>query len=175
VCRLEESKRLDWIIRSVELFNERADTNVKAKVILVGDGSMRKNLEDRAKLAPYIEVMGGLSMEDLETEFAKAALFAVPALQGYGLPVLEALYRNIPVVVHRDSGVTEALENEKLSMIADGDSEAFAKTVVEALSKVSNNAFPPTPTTRIPTEDGWVEELGQICLWTPSVADRPAS
>ncbi len=55
-----------------------------------------------------MEITGYLSRPDLERLYARASIFAFPSLdEGFGLPVLEAMARGIPVVTSNRSALPE--------------------------------------------------------------------
>ena len=55
-----------------------------------------------------IEVPGYVSREALESLYRRAAIFAFPSLdEGFGIPVLEALARGIPVLTSDASALRE--------------------------------------------------------------------
>ena len=55
-----------------------------------------------------IEVTGYLSEPDLEQLYARASIFAFPSLdEGFGMPVLEAMARGVPVITSNRSALPE--------------------------------------------------------------------
>ena len=56
-----------------------------------------------------IEVLGYVSTAQLEDLYARAAVFAFPSLdEGFGMPVLDAMARGVPVVASNRSAIPEA-------------------------------------------------------------------
>jgi glycosyltransferase involved in cell wall biosynthesis len=110
ICRLEPSKRLDWVIRSVAELEKIQTGTITLK--LIGAGSDQERLVALAAelgVTRQVEFLGAVSEQEIESAYAHASIFVMPALQGYGLPALEALYRRVPVVLNADSGVSEIL------------------------------------------------------------------
>jgi glycosyltransferase involved in cell wall biosynthesis len=171
VCRLEPSKRIDWIINAVKQYNASIET-CKAVAVIAGTGSEEIRLRTTYSGSPDVEILGSLSEAELEERWSRADLFAVPAIQGYGMPALEALYRAIPTVVHSDSGVSEVLLKEQLAIVVYGEQAAYENALADAINKVRENAFPQTPTTELPTETGSVREFAELCGW-PVATNRP--
>jgi glycosyltransferase involved in cell wall biosynthesis len=165
-CRLESSKRIEWILDGVSRYNATAPA-IRAEAVIVGRGSAESALRAHgAAIGESVRFTGEIPQDELERIFATASLFAVPAVQGFGLPALEALYRNVPVVVHEDSGVAEALGEEKMAVVCRGDATEFARTLAKTLGEIAAGEFPSKPSTHLPTEDGWCQAIGQICRWT---------
>ena len=55
-----------------------------------------------------INVAGYISPEELENLFARASIFAFPSLdEGFGMPVLEAMARGVPVITANTSAMAE--------------------------------------------------------------------
>jgi glycosyltransferase involved in cell wall biosynthesis len=71
-------------------------------LVIAGHASDDGNLAQHAELlgiAPDVRLLGHCSTEDLESLYALAACLALPTLhEGFGLPVLEAMARSLPVL-----------------------------------------------------------------------------
>lgn len=170
VCRIESSKRIDWIVRAVAAFNKRRSTDSRCRLVVIGQGSALDDLRALATslaLGDSVDFMGAASAADLETAFGAASLFAMPAIQGYGLPALEALYRRVPVVLHEDSGVNEALRDEPMAVISRGGPESFTQDLIETLERVERGDMPTEPSSDLPTEEGWALKIARRCGWIP--------
>jgi glycosyltransferase involved in cell wall biosynthesis len=81
---------------------------------------------DAAGLAGAVTIPGFVASEDLEGLYAAAAAFVLPSLvEGFGLPVLEAMARGLPVACTRDSAPGEVAGDAGL---------LFDPTSVEAIA-----------------------------------------
>jgi glycosyltransferase involved in cell wall biosynthesis len=166
-CRIEPSKRIDWILEAVHQFN-RETSGRQAVAVIVGRGSAAeglRDLADRRGMGDSAQFLGEIPQPELEAAFARAALFAMPAIQGFGLPALEALYRRVPVVLHEDSGVAEALRDERMAVISRGSKEDFSRDLGDMLRAIAAGGIPDAPTTRVPTEEDWCEAIARRCGW----------
>lgn len=82
-------------------------------LVLAGSpsGYGAENILDRIQSSAArdrIRVAGYVSSEDLETLYARAAIFAFPSLdEGFGIPVLEAMAHGVPVVTSNRSALPE--------------------------------------------------------------------
>ena len=167
VCRLEPSKRIDAIIRSLaELVkNSQADARGEMTLRIVGEGSQAQPLKDLAKecgIESLVEFAGLVSDEELEKAYAESDIFVMPAKQGYGLPGLESLARGLQLIVHRESGVTEFLTNTPQVQIIDN----FDSSLTEAMQQAAGMANQSTSNRpSVPTSDEWAARIVQISGW----------
>ena len=82
-------------------------------VVLIGNVSwMSKDLDNLIKKInnnrKIIHVMGWLSEEELSIIFSKSSAFIFPSLsEGFGIPVLEAFYYNIPLLCSNQTALPE--------------------------------------------------------------------
>ena len=132
LCRLNASKHLDWIVRALADWVASTDPPLQAllpRVILAGTGPAMESLQALAGelgVAELVEFPGFLTQEAVEVQYAQADVVAVPGRQGYGLPVLEALYRGVPVVLSRESRVSEILETHPLAAITEHSASSYS-------------------------------------------------
>jgi glycosyltransferase involved in cell wall biosynthesis len=62
-----------------------------------------------------IDLLGYVSAAQLESLYAKAAIFAFPSLdEGFGMPVLDAMAHGVPVVASRRSAIPEVVGDSAL-------------------------------------------------------------
>ena len=167
VCRLEPSKRIDAIIRSLaeQVKNSQADARGEMTLRIVGEGSQAQPLKDLAKecgIESLVEFAGLVSDEELEKAYAESDIFVMPAKQGYGLPGLESLARGLQLIVHRESGVTEFLTSTPQVQIIDN----FDSSLTEAMQQAAGMANQSTGNRpSVPTSDEWAARIVQISGW----------
>ena len=173
VCRLESSKRIDSAVQAINkicnknLLSSIAGKNAELILDIAGDGPERQQLENLVRslnLDERINFLGRVSDSKLERLFANSQLFIMPAKQGYGLPALEAMQRRLPVVLHRESGVSEILQNTPWAEIIENVDE-LPYAIIRAHSKVENGFFDRECTFAVPTESEWSEAICKICGW----------
>lgn len=165
VCRLESSKRIDWIIRSV--FTLRA-SKLDVRLWVVGKGTQRTALQTLVAelgLSDYVQFFGEVSDDELEDCFAQSSIFVMPAVQGYGLPALEALYRKIPVVLHSESGVSELLSYTEWASVFSGDASMLTTALAAFIDKLKLSDPDQAFIEKLPTEPDWAKKLSDICNW----------
>jgi glycosyltransferase involved in cell wall biosynthesis len=171
VSRIEPSKRIDWILRGLGMLENatpKLSTTVPWHLDVVGKGSALegvKILSQDLGLGERVQFHGFLSDEELEQKYSLAHLFLMPALQGYGLPALESLYRGIPVLLHRESGVSDILLNTPWATVIRGGEESISEGLSSAVDTVVSGRLANVPLPSLPTEDEWAEKVATICGW----------
>ena len=171
VSRLEESKRIDWILEalgeleaSAPSLSERANWQLH----VVGEGSQRQNLQNLAAskgLRKRVVFHGLVTDSQLEELYAGSDLFLMPAVQGYGLPALEALARNVPVILHRDSGVAEILQDTQWAEIIEIDARDLSRAISSMVARLQNGDLDAVTRPAVPTETQWSYHLADHCGW----------
>lgn len=167
VCRLEPSKRIDAIIRSLAdlVKDSQADSPGEMTLRIVGEGSQDQQLKDLAEecgIESLVEFAGLVSDEELENAYAESDIFVMPAKQGYGLPGLESLARGLQLIVHRESGVTEFLTSTPQVQIIDNFDSSLTEAMRQA-ARMANQSTGNRPS--IPTSDEWASRIVQISGW----------
>jgi glycosyltransferase involved in cell wall biosynthesis len=106
VGRLQARKRIDSLLRAC------SELESHPRLIIVGDGPERANLEALAKkIYPPAEFIGAKHGEELKPYFAQADLFVLPGTGG--LAVQEAMSYGLPVIVAKGDGTQDDLVREK--------------------------------------------------------------
>jgi len=104
-------------IDAVEMFckHKRFFLNRNMRLVIIGDGPMRELLHSRIKqdsLEENILMTGYISEDELDYlyRYASIGLF-LSSYEGFGLPLLEMLLRDIPVIASDTSSIKEASGN----------------------------------------------------------------
>jgi glycosyltransferase involved in cell wall biosynthesis len=124
------------IVRLVDAFEQ---TPADWKLVLAGSGGFQAaEIQARIDTSPRradIDVTGYVTSDRLEELYASAAIFAFPSLdEGFGLPVLEAMARGVPVITSNRSAMPEVAGDAALLVNPD-DTDALA----HALNSVIEN------------------------------------
>jgi len=162
VSRLQTSKRIDWILRALADLKHEAGDAPAWRLHVVGTGPERmalQTLSDNLGLGEQVAFHGFVSDEQLAALYERCHVFLMPALQGYGLPALEALYRHSAVVMNEESGAAEILGHTPWVKIAGLGEAAYAVAVHEMLSQVSTPGFFDQPLPPLPTMQTWARDL----------------
>jgi glycosyltransferase involved in cell wall biosynthesis len=171
VCRIEANKRIDRMIRSLAALEQSTpplSSRIDWRLDLAGTGSLIPSLQEMAQslgIGDRIHFHGFVSDNDLEQLYAQAHLFLMPAVQGYGIPAIEALNRGIPVLLHRESGVSDILLDTPWATVLNGGEDQMTGALRTAIDGVlqsrHHNVAPP----HLPTEDEWAEQVAALCGW----------
>lgn len=172
VSRLEHNKRLDWalkVLAELESGSFKLGQRIDWVLEIVGGGSQQEELKELATqlgLEERTSFRGHVSEVDLEEIYSRANLFLMPAVQGYGLPALEALARGIPVVMHRESGVSEIFRDETPWVeLIDGDMEGLREGIKAMIQRLLTEDLSKYPLPDIPTDEDWASEVYRLCGW----------
>ena len=119
VGRLAPEKNLPLVLRA---FDAIAEKRPDARLVLVGDGPMRKSLE---RQRPDVVFAGLRRDQDLAAHYASGDLFLFPSqTETYGNVTLEAMASGLPVVAYDYAAAGELIrpgENGLLAPFADAD------------------------------------------------------
>jgi glycosyltransferase involved in cell wall biosynthesis len=172
ICRLTASKNLDWILEVAQHLKRNAtslSTGFKfIEIVIAGSGPQMdylRELTEKSGLTEFVSFPGFLSNVEVEDQYNKTDLFLVPARQGFGLPVLEALYRHVPVVINKESRISELLVDNPWVAISGNTVEDFKNTVVNHILQIKKHYPDKSALVNLPTEQGWAFEIGQKCKW----------
>jgi glycosyltransferase involved in cell wall biosynthesis len=171
VCRLEANKRLDWILNALADLESSVvplSNKIDWSLDVVGDGSMREELQELARqrgIAKRVVFHGKIPDLTVHNLIDDAHLFLMPAVQGYGLPALEALARGVPVILHRQSGVSEVLKGTPWVEIFDGDTVDLGSAINVMVERIGSNDLTKNTMPTFPSEADWAHEICMLCKW----------
>jgi glycosyltransferase involved in cell wall biosynthesis len=171
VSRVEPNKRIDWILRALEALEHESPTlsaRVNWRLDIVGKGSARDAMQQLATnlgLADRVHFRGYLSDQELAELYEKTHLFLMPAVQGYGIPAIEALSRGIPVLLHRESGVSDILRRTPWAEVISGKENSMLTGLRQAIDRVLAGAQLSAQLPPLPTEDEWAARVARLCNW----------
>lgn len=130
---LVKRKGMDILIHAFKMLPQQ----LKARLIIIGDGPERKNLERLAGERPDIVFAGFQPKEAVPTFFRLADIFAFASrYDGWGLVINEALAAESAIVCSNKVGAAiDALENEVSAILCSTDnSEDWAKALERLIS-----------------------------------------
>jgi glycosyltransferase involved in cell wall biosynthesis len=122
VGRLVEKKGVSYLIQAMEKVRRSFPT---ARLVLIGDGSLRKELEAEAsRRAVSCEFLGSQSISSVREWMWRASVFCAPSVtarngdsEGLPIVILEALAMGVPVVGSRHAGIPEAILHEETGLL----------------------------------------------------------
>jgi glycosyltransferase involved in cell wall biosynthesis len=171
VSRIEPNKRIDWLLRSLaelELSVPPLSQWTDWQFDIAGTGPQLAPLTELAEqlgIAGRVHFHGFVPDQELHALYDRAHLFLMPAVQGYGIPAIEALQRGIPVLLHRDSGVSDILLETPWATVFTGGQENMSAALASAIDGILDGRHHAALLPRIPTEDEWAAQVAQLCGW----------
>jgi glycosyltransferase involved in cell wall biosynthesis len=132
VGRLSPEKNQKFLLETAALIMKQ---NPKVKVLLVGDGSERKNLEALCKKL-HIEsnvVLTGIA-EDVASMYQAMDVFVLSSLtEGIPLTILEAMASRVAVVATRVGGIPQIVHDKENGLLVDSQDVTALKAKIEWL------------------------------------------
>ncbi|NIM91040.1 MAG: glycosyltransferase [Candidatus Aminicenantes bacterium] len=134
VGAMEPRKNLLRLIEALKITHEK---HQKTPLVIVGrEGLDYRNLEKKIsqlKLQDWVRMMGYLPDEEVKIFYRLASVFAFPSLcEGFGLPVIEAMARGLPVATSKTSALPEVGQDAALYFHPE-DPEDIADKLIQAL------------------------------------------
>jgi len=120
VSNFREVKRVPEV---VSVFSRILDNNIKAKLLLVGDGPDRQRAEQRCRdlgICNHVRFLG--KQDQVEEVLSIADLFLIPSgSETFGLAALEAMSCSVPVVSSNIGGLPEVNVHGETGYLCDLD------------------------------------------------------
>ena len=122
------------LIEGFDLIKNKVEEDL---VLVGGVGTTRNEIEAliaQKNLTQRVKIVAGVSNEDLPSIYRTANLFVFPSLfEGFGAPVLEALFSKVPVIATKGGAIEEA--GGKSSLYVNPKSvEEIADAILKVLS-----------------------------------------
>ena len=119
VGRLAEKKGVKYLIEAMN--------NVDAKLVIAGDGTLRKELEEQAEsVNADIEFLGSVNHSQLKDIYASADIFVMPSvtgkdgdIEGLGLVMLEAMSSGLPVIASKSGGIIDVIKDGENGLLCE--------------------------------------------------------
>jgi glycosyltransferase involved in cell wall biosynthesis len=147
VGSIHRVKNLSFLI---DCFSELVKENKNVHLTLVGDGVLRKNIEDQIEklnLQDYVTITG--IVKDVENYLAYGDVYVASSIfEGLPISILEAMSAGLPVISTNVGGVPDIIKNDQNGILVElGDSSSYLeamKLLVENENKryeLSENAL----------------------------------
>lgn len=132
VGRLEKVKGHKYLI---EAFSEIKKEIPEAKLVLVGDGSERGNLENQADklgISRSIEFVGEILHDELPRWYHGVDVFVMPSLsEGFGITAIEAMASGLAIVATRVGSLSEIVQDGEAGILVErGNAEQISSAVL---------------------------------------------
>jgi glycosyltransferase involved in cell wall biosynthesis len=124
----------------IEVADRVLKKNRKVRFVMAGSGDMMPKLITRMaelRIADRFHFTGFLDREEVERMYAMSSLYIMPSVsEPFGLTAFEALLYDVPVIISKQSGVREILQNAVAVDFWDVD-----KLTTEICKLLSNNGY----------------------------------
>jgi len=135
VMRLAPRKRPLQMLKMVRRVHEALPSDLRLRVIVIGDGPERPQLEKYLRthrLEGVVQLVGRRTRDEIRELFADADVFVAPAnLESFGIAALEARCAGLPVVAKERTGIREFVEHGREGLLATTD-----RDMVEQLTRI---------------------------------------
>ena len=170
VGRLSTNRNIEWLIDFFTFLKEKKFTSIynNSTLIICGKGEqflMLKSKVDLLNLEKKIIFKEFVSDKMLNNIYLKTDLTLIPAVQGYGLPVLESLYYNIPVVLNKNSRISEILKDNPWVKITKNNKKNFFKKIILAINYYKRITPNYKYLVNLPTQQRWANQIGNLHGW----------
>ena len=133
ISNFRKVKRMDDVIKVFEKIRQK----IPAKLLLVGDGPERHNVENLCrKLHVYQDVKMLGKLKETYRALSMADIFLLPSkTESFGLSALEAMASGVPVISTNSGGLPEVNIHGETGMLSEvGDIEGMAMNAINLLS-----------------------------------------
>jgi glycosyltransferase involved in cell wall biosynthesis len=135
VGRLDPIKGIQYLLRAMEIV---CKVLPEAKLILVGDGKERENLENLTKilgLSDCVTFVGMIPHKKIPDYMDLADIFVLPSLsEGFPIVIPEAMAGGLPIVATRVGGVPDIIEDGVNGyMVEPGNFQEMANKIISIL------------------------------------------
>jgi L-malate glycosyltransferase len=130
VAALEDHKGHRYLIEAARLIKSRAP---KAKIIIVGKGSLELELDKQARELQVDDLVYFLGFrEDVPRLLASLDVFVLSShLEGLGTSIMDAMASRLPVVATAVGGIPEVVKDEETGLlVAPKSPEALAEAIL---------------------------------------------
>ncbi len=120
----------------VEIFARVLKLGVKARLVMVGDGSERTNVEHRARCLNIYEHCSFVGKQPRIVDYLSVSdVLLLPSEQeSFGLAALEAMACEVPVIASRVGGIPEVITDEETGYLSEvGDLDKMADDAARLL------------------------------------------
>lgn len=141
VGRLADNKCQEDVIRAFAVYYR--NYNRSSRLFLVGDNSWRdyvgklQSEVQRLGLGKAVCFTGKVSEQELKAYYSAADLFlCMSEHEGFGVPLLEAMKSNVPVIAYRSSAIPETMDGAGV-VVSEKDYDCIGALMDEVLQDAS--------------------------------------
>jgi glycosyltransferase involved in cell wall biosynthesis len=141
VGNVKPHKNLKILLKAYQLLSDELKQQYKIVIVgkrdgfLTGDSELISWIDALPGIQQNILFAGYVADEDMDAIYQNAALFVFPSVyEGFGLPLLEAMLNNCPVITSKTSSLPEVCGGAALYFDPQNEKELFTK-ITEVLTK----------------------------------------
>lgn len=169
ISRLEKSKNIEWIIRAIEKYklkNAKNFKNIDCSIIGTGPNELYlKELIKNKSLEKNIKFKGFISEKSKQNFLKKNHVFLIPAVQGYGLPALEAISFSNKLIINKELRISELLKKNQNIFICKNNFADFYNKFEILINNKNVYRFNSNSKINLPKENDWQKSIYNICNW----------
>jgi len=136
VGRLSDEKGVEYLLRAMPSIIQESP---KIHLEIVGDGPERKKLEamvENMNIARNFKFIGEVPREAVLHLLEESDIFVLPSRnEAFGISILEAFSKNIPVVAMNHSGVSDIIAHRKTGLLSE-DNLDMANNLKDLINNV---------------------------------------
>jgi 1,2-diacylglycerol 3-alpha-glucosyltransferase len=134
IGRLVREKNWNRLLEAVKIVVEK---NPDVRLVLIGDGDERDNLEvftQELGISDHVEFLGNIPFEEVPAYFKAADIFCFASRsETQGLVTMEAMGAGLPVVAVDATGTRDVVSNGVDGFLTEDESEAIAMAICKVL------------------------------------------
>jgi glycosyltransferase involved in cell wall biosynthesis len=132
VGTIEERKNLMLAVKSLQFLPDDIHLVAVGKKTKYADKVQRQ--ADKTGVSPRLHLLSGVNDDELNVIYKKAEVFVYPSrYEGFGIPVIEAIFCGLPVVACTGSCLEEA-GGPDCSYVNPDDTEGMASAIMQLLN-----------------------------------------
>jgi N-acetyl sugar amidotransferase len=126
----------------IDAFEIAANKYPGISLRIIGDGPLRKNLDDYIKnkeIKNKVILLGGLNREEVKTEIDKAnALISTSHVETFGINIIEALACGKPVIATDSGGPRDIISEGDGYLVKDHNPESIAIAIINLIDNYND-------------------------------------
>jgi glycosyltransferase involved in cell wall biosynthesis len=141
---IKKNKGNDILLTTFIKLGKKFIEEHKLRLLFVGDGNMRKDLEEMAKrenFSMYVKFLGIIPREEVPAIFKIADIYIISSFfEGTPISMLEAMFNRMPIIGSDVIGINNIIEHERNGLLFEANNCAELKDKIACLVNNKNIA-----------------------------------